>query len=310
MEITRLEELRPRSVWEIVDDACDLYRRHFSLFAAITAVVYVPYLLINMFAAASIIGPVSRGQFGSAFFAYAAVVVPLTVLMHMLQIGATALAVDDLLRGRSTSVGFVYRRVVRHLFALLLAGIVISILTGFGVLLIYVGALLVLTYYALTAPVIVLEKRGPFAAAKRARDLAIVNLNRVCGMILLLFALTLMLTSGITALLQVGTLIVPGGAQSAADQQVQMMIFQQVIQGIASALLFPLPAIAITLLYFDVRVRHEGLDMITQAEAAGVPLAPDPFGGVGFGDAAAAKKAQQRIERQRARAAARSGGNP
>lgn len=303
MEITRLEELRPRNVWEIIDDAFDIYRAHFSLFAAITAIVYVPYLLINMAATASLLGPLARGQFTSGFFTYAALTVPLSVLMYMLQIGATSLAVDDLLRGRAASVGSVYRRVVRHLFTLLFAGIIIALLTGFGVLLFYVGALLVVTYYAFTAPIIVLERRGPFAAGKRSRDLSIVNSGRVSGMILVLFALMMMLTSGITALLQGATYLIPGVAQAAAERQMQQMIIQQVIQGVASALLAPLPAIAITLLYFDVRVRHEALDMIVEAEAAGIPLAPDPFGGVGYGDAAAARRAQQRVERQRARAA-------
>ena len=45
-------------------------------------------------------------------------------------------------------------------------------------------------------------------------------------------------------------------------------------------LLLPLPAIATTLLYYDLRVRREGLDVEAEAAAWGVPLAPDPFGGV------------------------------
>ena len=40
----------------------------------------------------------------------------------------------------------------------------------------------------------------------------------------------------------------------------------------------PLYGIAITLLYFDIRVRREGLDIVALAERIEHPLAPDPFG--------------------------------
>jgi hypothetical protein len=42
VEISTLADLRPRTVWEIVDDAFDLYRERFALFASLAATVYVP----------------------------------------------------------------------------------------------------------------------------------------------------------------------------------------------------------------------------------------------------------------------------
>lgn len=306
MEITRLQDLRPRTVWDIVDDAFDLYRENFVLFAGVTAVIFVPYFLLDLALRSALIRP-GGSDAASGSLVYLLAVAPLTVIVYTLQAAPTAIAVNDLLRGVRPSIGTVYARLVRRLLPLFLATVIFAIMCLFGVLLFYVGLLLMITYYAFVAQAVVLEGRGPLAAGRRSRDLTTSEANRVFGMVLLLGMLSALLSAALTSLLGLFVYAVPffSSSEDSVARELRGNLIGPLLSGMAGALLAPVQTITLTLLYFDLRVRHEGMDMEAQADAAGIPLAPDPFGGIGFGDAAAAKKAKKRAEKAMARDASR-----
>ena len=291
MEISRLSDLRPRTVWDVVDDAFDLYRENFSLFAGIAAVVSVPFQVFQIFWSSlwfrSLLGSTGSDPsqaFGAlfTFFAGMMVIMPLSLLVTAWQSGAVAIAVEDRLSGHASSTASVYRRVFRRGMPLLGASLLVGLMAlAISAVTCGIGVLIISVYYAFIAQAVVLENRGATAAGRRSRDLVGGYGGKVFGLIMLLGLVTMVLTLGITAVMEVITSLVPffkTGDQ--ATQQMRELVLGQVAQALGVILLAPLGPIAITLQYYDLRVRREGLDIEAQATEMGVPLAPDAFGGV------------------------------
>jgi hypothetical protein len=140
------------------------------------------------------------------------------------------------------------------------------------------------TYYALIVlafvpQVVLLEGRGVGDAFRRSRDLAGSDWGRVLGLLLLAGLISGILTGGLGAVIALVFEILPKGGDSAA-RAMQQQVFSQAAQSVAALLIVPMNGIALTLLYYDVRVRREGLDLAAKAIEQGYPLAPDPFGDI------------------------------
>jgi hypothetical protein len=61
----------------------------------------------------------------------------------------------------------------------------------------------------------------------------------------------------------------------------QEYVISQILRSLATLALIPVTGIATTLLYYDHRVRREGIDFDEQARAQNIEMAPDYFGGIG-----------------------------
>ncbi len=86
--------------------------------------------------------------------------------------GMVVALVKDVREGRRDhSVGDIMRSVLPVLLPLVGAGVVIAFGAGFAALLLVVPGLYLLTIWAVTAPVIVIERRGVFDALGRSRQL-------------------------------------------------------------------------------------------------------------------------------------------
>ena len=289
MEISRLSQLRPRTVWDVVDDAFDLYRENFALFAGIVALVYVPAYIVLLTWMASWFPLLSQSSGGDdpadpssvfgTFLGGAALALPLFGAAFVLYGGAIAVAVEDRLSGRPSGIGPAYRRVLKRFWPLLGASIIVFVLALVGACAVYIGTILVVVFYAFVAQAVVLEGRGALAAGHRSRELVWGNGMKVFGLILLLALLSVILSLGISSLMEAALYFAPKSGDVAA-QEGRDFLLQQVASALASVILAPLAPIATTLMYYDLRVRREGLDIEAQAAAIGFPLAPDPFGGV------------------------------
>lgn len=285
-----MNELRPRSVWDVVDDAFDLYRANFALFAGIVALVYVPFYLVIIGWMSTRIGVLlqSNGA-GSGDFAAVlapllvgvAAVMPVSAIAYMLYSGAIAQAVEARLQDRPTGLFLAYGRALRRFWPLLGASCVVGLLAmaaGLVTILVFgLGAVAVFVFYAFVSQAVVLERRGVLAAVRRSRALVAGDGGKVLGLLVLLVVLSALLSLGITSLLKVALLFVPEPGD-VATRQVRDFVWGQVAQSLGSVLLAPLTPIATTLLYYDLRVRREGLDLQAQAAAIGYRLAEDPFG--------------------------------
>jgi hypothetical protein len=155
----------------------------------------------------------------------------------------------------------------------------VALATLAGVIACFIGSIYVAVVLAFVPQVLLLEEKSIGAAMKRSQEITLPEFLRVFGAIVLLAMVTGILSGGIQGLISGIFTLIPA-EQDFAVQQTQRTMWAETLTSIVSLLLAPLSSIALTLLYYDLRVRREGFDIIARAEEVGYPLAPDPFGDI------------------------------
>ncbi len=120
-----------------------------------------------------------------------------------------------------------------------------------------------------------LEKSGPIASVRRAWDLARSRFWWLLGFALILYLFALIVISGPSMVIGLVFRTFAGAAGShSLDQQLMLMTVVQSLSTMVTGLLYlPLQLSAITVVYFDLRVRSEGLDLAMQS-ASGQESSP------------------------------------
>ena len=274
-----------RSVWEITDDAFDLYRERFAVLSGVSAAVFVPvFLFVSTVGIAAFRGNANIFSGPSAYRNFLLVcswLLPLLIGAYVTHYAATAVAVRDLLTGESPTIASVYKRTFGKFSPLLFTALFIALLSFVSVCT-YIGPLLVAAYYCFAPHGIVLEDRKIVDSAKRSRSMAQSYFGKSLGMLCLMLLIGSALVFGAQGIVALGFTILPSdntNGTSSADADRVQNIAVAVVGSIMTVLVAPLPAIATTLLYYDLRVRREGLDLESEAIEWGVELAPDPFNG-------------------------------
>jgi hypothetical protein len=145
---------------EIYREAWDLYKRFWKHFIPIALVIFL------IVAVASLLLVLLLGWVGAVFAALFSL-----VGTFWLQ-GAIAEAVADVRDGRADlSIGETINRVGPHVARLGAAGLLAALGVVLGLILLIVPGLILLTWWILISPVIVLERRGVFEAFGRSREL-------------------------------------------------------------------------------------------------------------------------------------------
>ena len=234
------------TVGGILGEAWQLYTRFFTRFVVIAAVVYLIVNLVNAVLAAAI----GTGAGVAALVAVVAIVVSI-VGTFWLQ-GALVSAVEDVRDGRvDSSVQELYERVRPHLGSLIAAGLLAGLGIAVGLVLLIVPGLVLLTWWCLISPVIVLEGKSVGESFGRSRELVRGHGWTVFGIVIVSAILTGIAEGIIQALFSflgdfLGSWL--GGT-------------------IASSIVGPFLAVALTLTYFKLRELEGG-----QVPA---PAAPD-----------------------------------
>jgi hypothetical protein len=136
------------------------------------------------------------------------------------------------------------------------------------------GLLLFLFWIVLPmlAPVVVIENRGPLASAGRAWDLGRTRFWWLIGYALILALLNLLVIFGpsvlIGSILRFFLLAHSDPLNPAAGRDLLVLtVVQSLVNMLGTILVVPLQFSAMTVAYFDLRVRSEGLDLAVQASA-------------------------------------------
>jgi hypothetical protein len=250
---------------------------------ALSAILNIPLLVISLVFSASNIDP---ANLNSATVATVLIGVILSILALLiigpLIAGATTMAISDIYLGNMATAGAVLSAGWRKAWTLLKAqlivglmfaglfiaigivlGVVAVVLPLIGIPRVAVGILIFLVFlaamvscvpiflsYSLIAPVVMIEgsKNGRVI---RQRSWELVKGNR--GKVFLIFLVIVV----IQVLVQIGIGLVsaigfgPGNAS----------VLTSIMENLVSLLLTPISAIAVTLLYYDFRIRKEGFDL-------------------------------------------------
>jgi hypothetical protein len=232
------------SVGGILGESWGLYTKFFSRFFVIAMVVYLIVGLLNALVASLF------GHGAGISFLLALITMAVSLVGTFWLQGALVFAVDDVRDGRiDTTVGQVFERVRPYLGTLIVAGLLAALGIAVGLVLFIVPGLILLTWWCLIVPIVVLEGKPVGEAFSRSRELVRGHAWTVFGVVV------------VTAIL---TAIASGIIQSIFSFLGSFLRYW-LGGAIASAVVGPFMAVALTLTYFTLR----GL-----GEDAGAPGAP------------------------------------
>ena len=306
-------ELRPLSLGELLDRSFTLYRRHFSTFVGIMAVPAVAALLMNVFAQAGQVvtgvnfadrtPPNPAAIIWLMFWVCGLFVLVLVYFVaHTVALGATSAAVSDLYLDRPVTVAAAYGRIrgrigriilllllvsIRLLGVILATVILVSVGVAIGggiapvssivfaTIVLFGGGVLagfMALRYALSVPALAVEEISANDALQRSIRLTRGSLGRV--FVLVVFATIIVY---VTVLIFQAPLMM---AAAIAGPETQLAFWLNLIGAvtgaIAGAISGPVMIIAFAVLYYDVRIRHEGLDLQIILDKLGSVPGPTP----------------------------------
>lgn len=172
---------------------------------------------------------------------------------------ATVMAVSHLHLERPTSIGLAYASAKSSMGRVIGISLALAIGIGIGfVLLIVPGIYLALTW-SLSIPVTVLEGGGLNVSTRRSGSLTTGSKGRIFVIYLLILVLA-WIVSTLIQLVVVGSLKVVA-INTVSSNTALSYALQSAGGFLSTCLVGPLATIALTLIYYDVRVRKEGFDL-------------------------------------------------
>jgi hypothetical protein len=226
------------SVGDILREAWELYKRFFVRFVTVAAIVFVVIGLVNGLLALA----ADDGGLGTVLWSLIAIGVSL-VGYFWLQ-GALVEAVRDVRDGRAdASVGELFRRTQPRLPALIVAGILAGIAIAFGLLLLIIPGLFLLSRWFLITPAIVLEGRSAGESFGRSWELTRGYVLPALGVVVLTLLIVL-----------IGGAIV-GGLITAVLAPLPDLLASWLSNIIVNSLIAPFVALAWTLAYYRLAER-------------------------------------------------------
>lgn len=249
--------LRPLSYGDLFDELFDLYKKNFVLLVGIAAVIQVP-----IYAIAYAIG----GEIASIIAGV------INLLLSPFILAATTLAVSQRYLGNHTTIAATYRSIGRFIWPFILTMFVVQLFISIGSAYLMVPGIVLSFQFAFVAQVFILEGKGGGEGRDRSAFLVKGNCLRifVVGLLAVILVYIIILIIQMPALF----LLQLSGVNPQLDGGVIGMLFG-IIDGIACALANPLQAMAMVLLYYDIRVRKEGFDieMLAKNMGSALPIA-------------------------------------
>ena len=229
--------LRPRKATEIVDATIEVYRRNPVHFMLLTTLVYAPWLILQVV----LLGNAPpTAKFLTQFL------ISIGALLSYFLLSAVVVQLaSDFYLGRDSDAFLAIRRLGGKLPAAFIAAVIQTFIIGFGLALFIVPGVYWSSMYFAAIPIIVLERKGIFAAFDRSSALSKGLKGHILATLGLVFLIRLAVSGG--ALIMVA--LVPN------------IIAQRVLSTLVQIVVYPIFGIADALLYYDVRIRREGFDI-------------------------------------------------
>src|SRR5437667_4507368 len=249
-------ELRPLSLGELLDRTFSLYREHFWLFAGI---MVLPQLVVLVVAVPLRVASRTQPNISTTTIpTHAASVIFLLFLfvtaflaMHMTALAATVSAVSEMQLGRPTGVRLAYGFLRGKWWRVLWVAILNSLIVGLGFLLFIIPGIIILVRTAVAIPAAVLENQKGWAAIQRTD--ALTEGNR--GRIFLVFVLFAILDSAAAFISQLPFSV--AGYLRHGPTPGWLFEMSNLSGAVFDVIVGPLLTIALTLVYYDLRVRKE-----------------------------------------------------
>ena len=154
------------------------------------------------------------------------------------------------------------------------AGVAIGLLGFVLTLFVTVGAWVL---FSLTPAAVVLERLGPWRGLRRSWQLVRGSFWRVLGILLLTVIIIIVASLVLQIPFYAIEAVAGGGIAAVGKASTTSLLVSTVASIIVGTITRPLLAGVTVLLYLDMRMRKEGLDLVLQQAALGRPLTGDEF---------------------------------
>lgn len=282
--------LRPLSLPDLLDELFRLYRRHFAVIAGVSLAVTIPGLVLGLLSGSyrvdfgSLSDVLSHGNDPEALQAFqqrrleqlnpglAALSGLVGLVLIPFTVGAVFRAATAVAVGEPASVGTVLRATLARywglfgvvlipglaLFGLVVVNVILAVLSPF-ILLVSAPVSIGLTVWvgvrwAIALPALLTERLGPAGALRRSWDLVRGFWWRTLGIVIVITLLEVVVSVAISSLFGGIAFLVPLNS----DPRAALIT---AVNGLVGVVINPVTPVGITLLYLDLRVRKEGLDL-------------------------------------------------
>lgn len=273
----------PRNVWDLLDAAFALYRGRFLHFAALAAVLYLPPQVVNVWisgeAHAWFLNEKASAdsssetiiQFADLLTQTALLQVPLALSVVFLGAGV-AESLWAQLHGTERTTAEVLQRVLRRSPRYFLVAIFVGLVNLVAVSFFGIGHWLSATWFLTLPATLQIERLSLRQALQRIR---IRQRNplwwRSLGLLFLTESVSGLLLLGMTVLVA-GVLYLIPTPLTGNNKDLREFLITAASNSLCRYLVAPVGALATALLYLDLRIRREALDLVTEAQEQGVPL--------------------------------------
>jgi hypothetical protein len=277
--------LRPLTTGQLLDRTFQTYRQNFLLFAGISALPHA-FLLVLQLSTLGVAGESAGLRTGHQTvdpkLALLAGLVALgtlfvQVVMNSIATAATTFGVSDIYLEKETSISACFARVKGKIGRVIFASAELGLRVLVGFFLLIVPGIYWAGKYGLAVPAVVLEDIKGKQACARSAQLTKDSVGRIIAIYFLTWLLVIVIGAGIGAV--VG-LALPGLAASklkGAAGTMGFTVFQNLVSALVKTFVTPVMSIALTLAYYDQRVRLEAFDIENMMSLLGEPgsVAPE-----------------------------------
>jgi hypothetical protein len=254
------DTLPARGLGDILTAAFDIYKRNAAQLLLIVAIIVVPLsvlgFLISHFALSAEKTVTTAGQSveSRSFFIFlmaALVAAAISIIIAAILQAAMMRAAAQATVGDPVDVGESYRWGLRRFGSVLLVSILVGVLVAIGFILLIIPGIILLVFFAVSIPAVVVEGRRGTDAMRRSWNLVRRHFWHVLGVIVVAFIIT-GLVSGLLGAI--------GGSNS---------VLQLIFRTIGQIIVAPFSALVTVLLYLDLRARSESLTASTLRQELG-----------------------------------------
>lgn len=257
-----MQHIRPMSFGEILDGAFKIYRSHFVPLFLSALISYAPFVLIG--AAVAMVVGAGQTTAGLAAAGMTMVIsIPLMVLGFAVSWGSVTYLASEAYLGRPVTLGAGLGRGLSRAIPLFVALLMAGFLIVLGFIFFIIPGFIVMAMFFAAVPAVVVESRGPVEALGRSRELARGSLGRILGIVIVAALIASLPNYAVSAFSMANT------AASGGEPSMAALIGTQGLSLLLSALAAPFSTTVAVLLYYDRRIRSEGLDVQMMAE--GIP---------------------------------------
>jgi hypothetical protein len=244
--------LRPLSLGQILDETFNIYRNNFVLFVTISA---IPNSIVLVLQLGSKLAAQNSSEPNSLLAALGGLVAVFASLFATsLVTAATTLGVSDIYLETPTTAASCFSRVSDKVMRVLGVSIAVGLIIIVGIILLVVPGIYWAGLYGLAVPAVVLENIAPGQGLKRSSTLTSGSVGRVIVVYFLAAILAFIMALVLRTILSAVGL-------AFGNHGIAKEAWDQVIATITTILFGPISAIAITLTYYDQRIRREAFDI-------------------------------------------------